>query len=657
MEARLWARSTGTNGNGDKDRAFTAHQAIPDLGRWWEPREASVLVGATVGAGGCCCLGCCARRALAALSMRGLLRMVFVATFWRSGAYAEPPGVVRQRTARESPSAPTPSASGPTPAPPVSPFTPPSTLAPSPPRSPLPSTPASPPIPATPTKTCFFVVLSVAERTHSRQSIRSGWLGQLGDAMWDYAFFVGQQGVLPALVDRTSPQGLHPGLASREAHMEGDVIELQNVPDDYEHLTVKLVRALRWTAANVATRFVFKADDDTWLRPSGIVEWLTSKCTQPEGCLYGGLIKRDAPVHRTGTWGVTAEAFAASTYPPYAQGGGYLLATEAASRILDVLTTGRAPLLPNVEDATVGIAAEAAGIALTDMSDVCSERNLAASEDDQDCCAAGLLAYHKPADMLACDLCHSSTSPDVAWYGDAMARITSTRRQLATASDGRRLSESPSPSLPPPSPPSPPPSPPPPSPPPSPPPPLPPGVFTSGAAALNSYSKIGTASTGPWVAAGGLTGPLGYYAGFGRSISSLGDLDGDGVTDEDRTSPSLVPNPCAPPRCPIKLWQVSDIAVGAPRDDSDYGVVYVLLLNAGGTVKQEQTISRSDVDGIAVEDYFGSSVCNIGDVDGDSITDIAGLRLAFELGRSSTCWCCCANVPWSCVRSSSGCPE
>jgi hypothetical protein len=450
---------------------------------------------------------CSARRLVcrpAAIKMRGdrLIVMVSLATWWRSDAYAEQPDVGRLRT----------------------------TLPPAPPFAP------SPP-PSTPPHTCFFVVLSVANRTHLRQSIRLGWLGQRRrHALWDYAFFVGQQGVLPALVEHSSPHGLR-SHTSHDAHVASDVVELQRVPDEYEYLTVKLVRALQWTVANVATRFVFKADDDTWLRPSGIVEWLTSKCAQPDACLYGGRITRDVPVRRTGKWGVAADAFAASTYPPYARGGGYLLASGAAVRILDVLTTRRAPLLPNVEDATIGIAAEAAGISPTEMSDVSSERNLTASEDEQDCCAAGLLVYHQPADMLACDLCHASASPDVTWYSDATARMT--RRRQAAEFDGRQLSdpsESPSPL----------PSPPPPSPPPSPPPPSPPGVFTSGAAFLTSYTTIGDSD-------GGLTGPLDYGDIFGRSISSLGDLDGDGVTDDDRTSPSLNPNQCPPPGFPHQL--------------------------------------------------------------------------------------------------------
>ncbi|MCP4960091.1 MAG: CSLREA domain-containing protein, partial [Actinomycetia bacterium] len=101
---------------------------------------------------------------------------------------------------------------------------------------------------------------------------------------------------------------------------------------------------------------------------------------------------------------------------------------------------------------------------------------------------------------------------------------------------------------------------------------------------------------------GGLTGPLDNSDYFGRSVTGVGDLDGDGIVD---------------------------IAVGALYDDdggADRGAVYVLLLNADGTVKAEQKIS-STTGGLTGpldnSDYFGASVAGVGDLDGDGTVDIA----------------------------------
>ncbi len=91
---------------------------------------------------------------------------------------------------------------------------------------------------------------------------------------------------------------------------------------------------------------------------------------------------------------------------------------------------------------------------------------------------------------------------------------------------------------------------------------------------------------------------------FGSSVSSLGDLDGDGVTD---------------------------LAVGASEDDtggnadSDRGAVHVLLLTANGTVKSGVKIASGTNGGptLVAGDYFGHSVASLGDLDGDGVTDLA----------------------------------
>ena len=88
---------------------------------------------------------------------------------------------------------------------------------------------------------------------------------------------------------------------------------------------------------------------------------------------------------------------------------------------------------------------------------------------------------------------------------------------------------------------------------------------------------------------------------FGHSVASVGDLNGDGITD---------------------------LAVGVNGDDTGgprRGAVYVLLLNADGTVNASTKIAHNMSGGpsLANEDYFGHSVAGIGDLDGDGINDLA----------------------------------
>jgi hypothetical protein len=102
--------------------------------------------------------------------------------------------------------------------------------------------------------------------------------------------------------------------------------------------------------------------------------------------------------------------------------------------------------------------------------------------------------------------------------------------------------------------------------------------------------------------AGGFGGNLKDGDEFGSSVASIGDLDGDGVTD---------------------------LAVGAPYTNdggTDRGAVWILFLDRDGKVKAQQKIAdgaggfKGDLKN---GDQFGNAVTGLGDLDGDGITDLA----------------------------------
>ncbi|MBU1910914.1 FG-GAP repeat protein, partial [Patescibacteria group bacterium] len=95
---------------------------------------------------------------------------------------------------------------------------------------------------------------------------------------------------------------------------------------------------------------------------------------------------------------------------------------------------------------------------------------------------------------------------------------------------------------------------------------------------------------------------LDEYDNFGYAISELGDLDGDGITD---------------------------IAIGSRNDDDgvkDAGAVWILFLNSDGTVKSNKKISATQGnlnEELQTRSMFGSSISNLGDLNGNGIINIA----------------------------------
>jgi hypothetical protein len=102
--------------------------------------------------------------------------------------------------------------------------------------------------------------------------------------------------------------------------------------------------------------------------------------------------------------------------------------------------------------------------------------------------------------------------------------------------------------------------------------------------------------------AGGFGGSLNEDDLFGSAVAGIGDLNSDGAFD---------------------------MAVGTPGDDrggADRGSVWILFLNAEGKVQKKQKIA-DDTGGFGGnlddDDRFGSAVADIGDVNGDGISDLA----------------------------------
>ena len=120
-------------------------------------------------------------------------------------------------------------------------------------------------------------------------------------------------------------------------------------------------------------------------------------------------------------------------------------------------------------------------------------------------------------------------------------------------------------------------------------------LFLNGNGTVKSHQKISDTE-------GEFTGSLDDDDRFGKDVSSVGDLDGDGVTD---------------------------LSVGAFFDDdggTDRGAVWVLFLNGNGTVKSHQKISDTEGEftgSLDDNDHIGYALTSLDDLDGDGVADLA----------------------------------
>jgi len=117
---------------------------------------------------------------------------------------------------------------------------------------------------------------------------------------------------------------------------------------------------------------------------------------------------------------------------------------------------------------------------------------------------------------------------------------------------------------------------------------------------------------------GGFPDTLDEHDGFGGSAAALGDLNGDGIPD---------------------------VAVTAPGDRfgdlTTEGAVWVLFLNADGTVRDSQRINGREggFGGDPDATTFATSVAVPGDVDGDGVVDLAvGIRTNYPWDPNRGLW-------------------
>ncbi|XP_017290073.1 beta-1,3-galactosyltransferase 6 isoform X1 [Kryptolebias marmoratus] len=171
------------------------------------------------------------------------------------------------------------------------------------------------PVPLSKDLSAFLVVLITTgpKYTERRSIIRSTWLAKR-DSDVLAMFVVGTQGLSSEdLQNLNTEQGRHK-----------DLLLLPDLRDSYENLTLKLLHMYSWLDQNVDFKFIFKADDDTFVRLDLLKDELKGK--EPSR-LYWGFFSGRGRVKTAGKWRESSWELC-DYYLPYALGGGYVLSAD-----------------------------------------------------------------------------------------------------------------------------------------------------------------------------------------------------------------------------------------------------------------------------------------------------------------------------------------
>ncbi|MFT7796452.1 N-acetyllactosaminide beta-1,3-N-acetylglucosaminyltransferase 2-like [Arapaima gigas] len=221
----------------------------------------------------------------------------------------------------------------------------------------------------------LIAVKSQTANFESRQAIRQTW----GASGWVKGEAGGEGGLVRTvflLGRQDGSTGIYPELGELlevESRQHHDILQW-DFRDTFFNLTLKDILFWRWLAANCPhARFIFKGDDDVFLRTRSLLDYLyqqeedaRSRTINGTGGAWdfvvGDVIINAAPNRQPSTKYYIPDSFYKGMYPAYAGGGGVVYSGELALRLKEV--SERVYLFP-IDDVYLGMCLHRLGISPT----------------------------------------------------------------------------------------------------------------------------------------------------------------------------------------------------------------------------------------------------------------------------------------------------
>ncbi|KAF3824055.1 hypothetical protein GH733_008340 [Mirounga leonina] len=243
----------------------------------------------------------------------------------------------------------------------------------------------------------LVVVKSVITQHDRREAIRqTGSRGGGGRGAVRTLFLLGT-------ASKQEERAHYQQLLAYEDRLYGDILQWDFL-DSFFNLTLKEIHFLKWFDIYCPhVQFIFKGDDDVFVNPTNLLEFLADR--QPEeDLLVGDVLQRARPIRKKDNkYYIPGVLYSKASYPPYAGGGGFLMAGGLARRLRSACDT--LELYP-IDDVFLGMCLQVLGVQPTAHEGFKTfgiTRNRNSRMNKEPCFFRSMLVVHKllPAELLA----------------------------------------------------------------------------------------------------------------------------------------------------------------------------------------------------------------------------------------------------------------